>query len=105
VAVGVVDPLEVVEVEQRRRQRREVTSRLGHHALDGVLDGPVVGQPGEGVGGGRDLGDGLGGEDVVAVEILGPGVDRAEASHRHPRHHHRGRQQPGQGQHQFLTDS
>jgi hypothetical protein len=58
VAVGVVDPLEVVQVEQGRRQRRDAAGRLGHHALDGVLDGPVVGQPGERVGGGPDLGDG-----------------------------------------------
>ena len=64
----------------------------------------LQGRPGGVVERGLELRDGLGGEDVVVVQLLGPGVDRAEAGHRHPGHHHRGRQQAGQGQHQFGTN-
>jgi len=74
------------------------------------LGGPLEqqqlqGRPGGVVERGLELRDGLGGEDVVVVQLLGLGVDRAEAGHRHTGHHHRGRQQPGQGQHQFGADS
>jgi hypothetical protein len=57
--------------------------------------------------------------EVVLEEVVGLGLSLAElhgvgelglgrlvaALPPHPRHHHRGRQQPGKGQHQFLTDS
>ena len=56
VPVGVVDRLEVVEVEHDRGQRRPPARRLGHHAPELVLGGAAVGQPGERVGRGPVLG-------------------------------------------------
>jgi len=105
VGVGGVDlPQRLDPVVDRRHdpppelglQPRPVGGALEEQQLQGRLGGVV--EPG------LELRDGLGGEDVVPVQLLGPGVDRAKAGHRHPRDHHRGRQEPGQGHHQLGTD-
>ena len=57
VTVGVVDLLEVIEVEQDRRERAAAARRLGDHALEGVARRPAVGHAGERVGRSALLGD------------------------------------------------
>ena len=53
VAVGVVDALEVVEVEQHQRQRGAGAQRAGGLLVQALLEGAVVRQLGERVGGGE----------------------------------------------------
>jgi hypothetical protein len=54
----VVNLLEVVEVEEQERERRTVRRGQREHPLQGVGDGPLVGEPGEAVGRGPDFRDG-----------------------------------------------
>ena len=57
VAVGVVDLLEVVEVEEDRATAGERAAGLREHALERVVDGAPVRQPGQRVGRGAQLGE------------------------------------------------
>ena len=61
VAAGVVDPLEVVEVDDGERQRLVVADRAGPLALHLLLEGAVVAQPGQRVA------ERLGARPVVGV--------------------------------------
>jgi hypothetical protein len=54
----VVDLLEVVEVDHEQRERRLGRCGLGERPLQCVGDRALVGQPGQAVGGGADLGHG-----------------------------------------------
>ena len=64
VAVGVVDLLEVVDVEHHQRQL--VTEALGARRLlrDQLAEAPLVGEPGELVG------DRLLGDELVQIDVL-----------------------------------
>ena len=49
VAPGVVDPLELVDVEEHERERRPVAARLVDHPGDGLLERAMVAEAGEAV--------------------------------------------------------
>ncbi len=96
VTVGVVDPLEPIEVEDDERQRPTVPPRLRHVAREGVAEGPLVGEARERVARGGvveallqslvdrvlvgELQDG-GGADLNLVAVFQPVPGHAGAVH------------------------
>ena len=101
VPIGVVHPLQVVEVEDHERERPATAGRVGDLAAELLLEGAVVGETGERVHAGVEPSPivGLARLPQLALEAVADLVDRpVDPAERRRRRGGRGRRDRGHGE-------